>query len=198
MQRAEWTFDGSTEVTVNFFSLHAFHLLIGHAVNQIAWLRDQEKSISKFLTAHQQPTYEEWKGNYGVGLYTFAVLFNHFGWQSVYTFLKEYERDITGKSSSLPNNNQEKLDQWVLRYSKIVNFNIAPHFKRFGLPVSQHVNIKLGYLKQLDIDIRPETFFNYLPNVDVGGNGQESSRNEMSHFFKRIRSSITKRIHFPK
>lgn len=161
MQRDEWTFDGSIEVTVNFFSLHAYHLLVGQDIDQVYWLSEQKSSISRFL-AKQSATFEDWKSDPGVDLYTFAVLFKHFGWNSIYKFLKEYERDLNDKASAyltLPNDNQEKLDQWVLRYSKIVGCNIGPHFRRFGLPVSKDVDKRLADLKPLAIDIKPETFF---------------------------------------
>ena len=169
MQRDQWTFDGSVEVTVNFFSLHAYHLLLGHDIPEIAWLRDQKNSIDKFLTKHKKPCYDDWKSDYGVGLYTFAVLFNHFGWESLYRFLEEYERDLNfpERSDCLPADNQEKLDQWVLRYSNIVKFNIAPHFRRFGLPVSNNVDKWLAYLKPLVIDIQPNTFFEKKPYLKI-------------------------------
>lgn len=160
MQRDEWTFDGSVEVTVNFFTLHAYHLLIGKDINQVYWLRDQKNAIKEFLK-RGPATYDDWKSDYGIGLYTFGLLFKHFGWQSIRKFLSEYENDLNS-NRNLPCNNQEKLDQWVLRYSKIVGYNIGPYFERFGLPVSRGIHKKLAHMNPLTIDIQPEEFFKLI------------------------------------
>jgi hypothetical protein len=75
-----------------------------------------------------------------MALMTFAQLIKHFGWKSMRQFLKEYEKDIETKNH-LPKSNQEKIDQWVIRYSKIVSRNIKPQFLMFGLPVSDYVDL---------------------------------------------------------
>ena len=133
MQRDEWTFDGSGEVTVNLFSMHAFHFLIGKEVPKIKWLFDQRANFKKFFS--KQPTYDDWQNDFGMALATFAQLIKHFGWKPMYEFMKEYENDIKNKAN-LPQNNQDKIDQWVLRYSRILKRNIKPQFQMFGLPVS--------------------------------------------------------------
>ena len=70
MQRSEWTFDGSGEVTVNIFSMHANQVLIGKDVIDQKWLHDQISCFSKFFS--KQPTYESWKKDHGMALMTFA------------------------------------------------------------------------------------------------------------------------------
>ena len=69
-----------------------------------------------------------------MALVTFAQLIKHFGWQSMYKFMSDYEVDIKNKRN-LPKSNQAKIDQWILRYSRIVGRNIRPQFEMFGLPV---------------------------------------------------------------
>lgn len=133
MQRDEWTFHGSTEVTVNLFSLHATHMLIGHEVTRAKWLFDQRGNYDKYFS--KQPNYNDWQNDFFMALITFAQMIKHFGWKPMYKFMKDYEYDIE-KRLNLPENNQDKIDQWVLRYSRIVSRNIAPHFKMFGLTVS--------------------------------------------------------------
>jgi hypothetical protein len=83
-----------------------------------------------------------------MALMTFAQLIRHFGWDSMRTFMKNYEADIDKQDTSLPKNNQEKIDQWVIRFSKIVSRNIKPQFEMFGLPVSQHVDNDLSGLEK--------------------------------------------------
>lgn len=139
LQRDEWTFDGSTEVTVNFFSMHAYTYVLGKKLNQIDWLKDQKDEIDLYFSKSTDSTYDEWKDAFGLALYTFALLIKKFGWASMYEFLHDYEKDIDN-GTNLPKNNQQKLDQWVIRYSKICGHNLRPHFEKFGLPISESVD----------------------------------------------------------
>ena len=144
MQRHEWTFEGSGEVTVNLFSMHAaMHTSGGTPVHKQRWLLDQAREFEKFFA--DQPTHERWQNNYGMALVTFASLIKHFGWSAMKTFLKNYEDDRNSKNQ-LPKTNQDKIDQWVIRYSRIVQRNIKPHFQMFGLPVSSRVDEHVAHL----------------------------------------------------
>ncbi len=58
----------------------------------------------------------------------------------MYRFLAEYEHDLKTDKSKVPKNNQQKIDQWVIRYSNIIQKNIKPQFESFGLPVSEEVD----------------------------------------------------------
>ena len=131
MQREEWTFEGSLEVTVNIFTLNAYRVLFG------------EDKFKQFSLPAQKLSYNDWKNNNYMALATFALLIEHFGWTPMYTFMKEYEDDLRNRNN-LPQTNQEKIDQWVLRYSKIIKRNIKPHFEMFGLPVSTKLNHELS------------------------------------------------------
>jgi hypothetical protein len=158
MQRGEWTFDGAGEVTVNIFSIHANEHVVGQPMNKLGWLRNQKSEFEKFFA--KQPTYQDWQGNYGMALVTFAQLIRHFGWRSMYEFMREYEEDIKARRS-LPYTNQDKIDQWVVRYSRIVGRNIRPHFEMFGLPVTAgQVDEKLAGLEMWSVEAEkdPELF----------------------------------------
>lgn len=146
MQRGEWTFDGSGEVTVNIFSMHANSFVLGQqdVVSQ-EWPKNVASDFPKYF--QKTPTYEDWKQNCGMALMTFVQLIKHFGWKAMHKFMKDYEHDIESNRSVLPKNNQEKIDQWVIRYSKIVGRNIKPQFVMFGLPVSESVDAHLKGLR---------------------------------------------------
>ena len=147
MQRSEWMFDDTGDVTVMLFSMHVVYKMSGGTpVYKQQWLMDQAGKFEKFFA--DQPTYERWQGNYGMKLVTFASLIKHFGWPAMKTFLKNYERDINNPNARnmLPVTNQDKIDQWVIRYSRIVQRNIKPHFQMFGLPVSSSVDARVAHL----------------------------------------------------
>jgi len=162
MQRDQWTFDGAVEVTVNFFSMHVYHHLFEQKLHDIRWLRQNIKEISEYLDSINKAniSYKKWQTKYGVGLYTFALLIKRFGWASMYKFLRDYEEDINNNHESLPVTNTDKIDQWVIRYSNIVGYNLKKHFEKFGLPVSDQVDKKIKHLRAVHIDTDPEKFFN--------------------------------------
>ena len=132
MQQREWTFDGSVEVTVNIFSMHAYEFVVGQKVLKQKWPREARHEFAKYF---KNPTFDNWRKNPRMGLMTFAQLIKHFGWDAMRKFMGDYEHDIEQKTS-LPETEQDKIDQWVIRYSKIVNKNIRPQFEMFGLPVT--------------------------------------------------------------
>ena len=77
MQRDEWTFDGSVEVTVNLFSMHAFHCLLDKHVTKQQWLRDQYNNFSKYFS--KEPNYNDWQNDFGIKGFTkleFILFYN--------------------------------------------------------------------------------------------------------------------------
>ena len=92
---------------------------------------------------------------------TFAQLIKYFGWEPMYKFMADYENDIKNNSNNLPKNNQEKIDQWVIRYSHILQKNIKPHFEMWGLPVTDSVAIILQDLPEWSSKeaIDPDVFY---------------------------------------
>jgi hypothetical protein len=148
MQRSEWTFDGCGEVTVNIFSMNAYQRINGVPILEQTWPRNQMKRFAKFFS--KTPDYKDWKSDCCMALMTFVQLIKHFGWSKMNDFMKQYEDDIkNNKVDVLPgNNNQNKIDQWVIRYSLLVSRNIKPQFEMFGLPVSSNVDEKIGHLEK--------------------------------------------------
>jgi hypothetical protein len=151
---------GSVEVTVNIFSMHAMEMMLGYKVWQQEWLTNQRNTWSSFF--QNSPNYEKWTNgqNPGMTLMAFALLIKNFGWDPMYKFMSDYESDLN-KRYNMPKNNQEKIDQWVIRYSKILQKNIKPHFEVFGLPVSSQVDQMLSTLpKWIPKDFRnPDKFY---------------------------------------
>lgn len=141
MQKSYWDFEETTEVTNEIFSLYGYHLL-GKTYNETPWLVSCKKSIKNFF-AIENPTYKNWCDSNGIGLVTFAVLVKEFGWDAFRTFFKQYEDEVKS-GVTFSKKSSEVIDRWVIRFSKIVQRNIKPHFVLFGLPVSdkvdEHVN----------------------------------------------------------
>ncbi len=118
---------------------------------------------------NKSPTYNDWKKRFDIGLLTFMQLVKHFGWNSMKSFFSGYEYDILNRRDRLPKSNQEKIDQWVLRYSRIVNRNIRPQFLMWGLPVSESVDDQLAGLEKFlpDEEKNPNIFFSGVPKFTL-------------------------------
>ncbi len=139
MQRSEWTFESAVEVTCNLFSVHACQFIVGLRLNQIKFLENVN------LAGHLSKK-TEWK-DFKYALVMFVVMIQNFGWESMYKFLKEYEEDIAAEKKGLPKTDVERVNQWVVRYSRIVARNVKQHFVRFGLIVSDWVDEELCELE---------------------------------------------------
>lgn len=83
----------------------------------------------------------------------------------MYKFMFDYENDIETRKN-LPKTNQDKIDQWVIRYSKILNKNIKPQFELWGLPVSNDVDAILENIEKWcprdELYPNPEDFYNEI------------------------------------
>ncbi len=158
MKREEWTFDGSGDVIANLFTMHSFYDMLGKEVNELDWLHDKRDQITEYFTRSDH-SYEDWRANSNaIGLYMFALLIKSFGWESIYRFMEEYEEDIRS-GYEVSGGNGGKLDQWVLRYSRICGYNVRPHFLKFGLPVSERVSVELAELEPLSLETDTGLFF---------------------------------------
>ena len=133
---------GCGEVTVNIFSMHAMEKIVGLPILKQEFVMDRKNTFSSYFS--KTPNYEDWENDCCMALMTFAQLILHFGWDPMYRFMSDYENDMKNNKEALPESNQDKIDQWVIRYSKIIQMNIKPQFELWGLPVSdavdEHVN----------------------------------------------------------
>lgn len=135
-QNHYWTFDGTAEVTVNLFTLYSsekaagltdlelFEGVTGKAAckrRAVRWVEDGKK-------------FDDWKNDYFLALDTFVRIRRVFGWQPFLTMFREYRDPVVGK---LPANNQEKMDQWATRLSRILNRNFADYFTAWSWPLSE-------------------------------------------------------------
>ena len=133
-QKPEWTFEGTTEVTNNVFSLYCFEAALGKpkttghtAVSEEAqkehWLKHKKAGVP----------YATWKKDPFLALTTYLQLIDGFGWDAVKAYFDSYNDSTFGP---LPTNDDEKRDQFMVRYSKVTKKNLGPFFDAWGIPVS--------------------------------------------------------------
>ena len=128
MERSKWSF---SEATTNVFVLYVldrfFKMNLTYVVNNT-------KGMPAFLY---------------VGFYWSQ----RFGWESLQTFFTNYEIDIVNNAATLPKTSQDKIDQWAIRYSRIVGGNVISHLQYYGIkPNEEFVSQELAGLPILDTD----------------------------------------------
>ncbi len=131
-QSGDWTFDGTTEVTVNLFSMYVLETVCGHTKEESTSraLKDSAK-IKKYLAA---PNFETWKADPFLALAMYAQMRNEFGWEPYKKVFAEY-RALSADQH--PKGEMEKHDQWMVRMSKATGKNLGPFFQAWGIPTSE-------------------------------------------------------------
>jgi hypothetical protein len=137
LQSPDWTFEGTGEVTNNVLVLYAYEKVLGKgfdALGEHASLSPQRRAeeARKFVEAGSP--FERWKKDPFLALLTYMELKERFGWQAFQAVFRQY-RDLP--RAERPRNDQEKRDQFMLRFSRTVNTRLDTFFKdRWGIPLS--------------------------------------------------------------
>jgi hypothetical protein len=142
-QSGDWTFDGTGEVTVNLFSLYVIdrccHLSDpGHpAIAPDA----RAKKIAEHLAAGAP--FERWQSDPFLALIMYMQLQEAFGWEAYRQVFAEY-RDLP--DAQRPQSDDEKRDQWLVRFSRTVGRNLGPFFQAWGVPTSEQARAAVADL----------------------------------------------------
>lgn len=139
------------EVTVNLFTLYAMHKIVSIELAGHPAIRDINKLYADRLAA--EPKIDPFSN-----LVIYIKTIQAFGWDPLHETLKTY---------ALPNGaaglkeRQEKIDQWVLRYSRATKHNLAEYYGRFDLKCSKTI---VDQLKDLPTWEPEDTAVEPLPN----------------------------------
>lgn len=144
-QRPDFTFEGTGEVTNNVVGMYCYHevlkkdWLIGHT----AITEDQRrKHIDTIRDAKDK--WSLWKSNPFLALTTYIQLVQAFGWESWRAYLHSFSDESFGPK---PGNDEERRDQFLVRYSKITRKNLGPFFDFWGIPVSDSAKREVARLE---------------------------------------------------
>lgn len=144
-QRGDFTFDGTGEVTNNVIGMYCYHevlkkdWLIGHpAISEEA----RKENLQKIK--HAPIKWQAWKSDPFLALTTYIQLVQEFGWKSWRQYLHSFADSNYGPS---PKGDDERRDQFLIRYSKITQKNLGPFFDAWGIPVSATAKAKVSQLE---------------------------------------------------
>ncbi|KAL0482565.1 peptidase M60 [Acrasis kona] len=143
-QNDAWTPEGTVEVTVNLFTIYVIWTFEGNnwsqMKNRLLYKQGMEHHRREFF---KSPNFEHWKDEPFVGLWLYVELIEGFGFEPFKKVFRDYLR-LSGVD--LPKSNQQKRDEWAMRFSRQVGRNICPLFSIWHVPISQHVNKQLSDL----------------------------------------------------
>ena len=132
-QNYDWTFDGTGEVTVNFFTLYVMEKMCGFKPRETRMTIKQGEDLVKRWKEKGQ-TYQQWKSDPFLALEMFVRLQVAYGWEPFEKMFKEYR---TLSNDERPKNDDQKRDQWAIRFSRFTNANIASVFDAWKVPISE-------------------------------------------------------------
>lgn len=128
-QNEDWTFDGTGEVTVNFFTLYCMEHICGLKPRQTKvgqpWLR---RKVRQWEARGRK--YAEWKADPFLALEFFIRLQEKYGWEAFEKLFAEYRALPPGER---PKNDLEKRVQWARRLSRITGEDQTPYFKSWNI-----------------------------------------------------------------
>ena len=142
-QSGDWTFDGTGEVTENLFSVYCYDRCCG--IRRGGHPAITPESITKTMNDYfaQGPDFDKWKANPFLGLIMYIQLQEAFGWEAYKRVFAEY-RSLP--DAERPQSDDQKRDQWMVRFSRAVGRNLSPFFQAWGVPTSEQARASIGDL----------------------------------------------------
>lgn len=135
-QARNWTFNGTVEVTCNLFTLYVYEKVCGIPLHEA---RDTltEQAILNAARQHADAgaPFDVWKSKPFLALAMYAQMIDAFGWESFKEVFKGYDAPIRG--------DDERRDEWMIRFSRNVGRNLGPFFEAWGVPTSDEARESL-------------------------------------------------------
>ena len=133
-QRPEWTFDGTVEVTCNLFSLYVIETVCGKPPGDVH-VAMKPATVDLRLRSHlgSADKFPRWKKDPFLALTMYDQLRAGFGWETYKKVFAEYR---LLPQAERPKDDEEKRDQWLVRFSRAAGRNLGPFFEAWGVPTS--------------------------------------------------------------
>ena len=125
-QNYDWTFDGTVEVTVNFFSLYNMEKICGKKARETEKMGNAGllRSVERWKAAGRP--FDQWKDDPFLALNFFVELQQKYGWDAFQKMFAEYRKL---PQSERPKTDLDKRRQWCERFSRIVGEDLTSEFE---------------------------------------------------------------------
>ena len=139
-QALDWTFDATWEVTENLFTLYNYEFSCD--VPCKTWPPEAPaQMLEKYFAGGAD--FKKWTDNPFLGLLTYYQLKEAFGWEAYKRVFAEYR---ALPAAQRPKNDDEKRDQWMVRFSRAVGRNLGPFFQAWDIPTSEQARKSIANL----------------------------------------------------
>jgi len=145
-QRGDFTFEGTGEVTNNVLGMYVIEYVLGHDYltgHPAIAPAELAKHIAAIKKAGNK--FALWKSEPFVALTTYIQLVQGFGWDAWRNYLYSFSNPSFGPA---PKTDDEKRDQFLVRYSKITGKNLGDFFDFWGIPVSSSAKAEVSKLER--------------------------------------------------
>lgn len=142
-QQPDWTFEGTGEVTNNVFALYILDTVCGVTAHTHPALEPaaRQARLQKYIDGGAD--FAKWKSDPFLALTMYIQLQQGFGWDAYKRVFAEYRRL---PDTERPKNDQEKRDQWMVRFSRVAGRNLGPFFQAWGVPTTAEARASLADL----------------------------------------------------
>ncbi len=144
-QAPEWTFAGTGEVTNNVLVVYCFEKVLGLPYDSghpaIRDRLERKVRIRRHMTSGA--SFKTWKDDPFLALMMYIQLYEGFGWEPFERVFAEYRHLPPDQR---PRTDDEKRDQWLIRFSKAVGRDLGPFFQTWGVPTSETARTSISGL----------------------------------------------------
>lgn len=144
-QSRDWTFRGTVEVTVNLFTLYVYEQTCGMYETSRPGLFGARRA--RRIKAHLDAgaDFGKWQRDPFLALLMYMQLKEAFGWEAYRKVFAEYRALPAGQR---PRSEDEKRDQWLVRFSRAVGRDLGPFFQAWGVPTSETARAAVAKLPE--------------------------------------------------
>lgn len=142
-QSGHWTFGGTGEVTVNLFSLYILERCCDSTVGVHPAITGEERRKKMAAYLANGAKFGDWQSDPFLALAMYYQLKEAFGWGAFERVFAGYRDAPDG---TLPRGDEEKRDQWMVRFSREVGRDLGPFFQRWGVPTSEAARASIADL----------------------------------------------------
>ncbi|MBC8105914.1 MAG: hypothetical protein H7Z14_04940 [Anaerolineae bacterium] len=133
-QNPDWTFDGTGEVTVNLFTMYVLDTVCTNGGKMHKAMSPESRAKAEAKYKADGTKFEQWKSEPFTALIMYKQLQEAFGWDAYKKVFAEY-RELP--EDQRPRTDDERRDQWMVRFSRTVGRNLGPFFEYWGIPTSE-------------------------------------------------------------
>jgi len=139
-----WVMQGTTESSVNLWSVYVSETLFGiprASAHPSITKAMRTQRVQAYIAGGRK--YATWGNDAWLPLEMYLQLQEGFGWTPYMSVFADYNAQPVAMAATT---DQERVDQWVLRFSQKVGKNLGPFFTSWGLPVSASILTQISSL----------------------------------------------------